>query len=381
MPGPHQAANTSRNVDQSLREPYHEISRLLTRCLRRGFSDDRMSRIQPQSADQEESLGQFAATTAATARRVPAWLMSSVLHLLAMLVLAFVIRDTSGGAAVEAQRTGGIVLVQQSDGTTEYLSEEDVEPASESQAEVDQSSEVAAALPSAAEFPVDLAGSLPSNNELEGIGAGGDLGDALPSAGDLTSGTGPSKKIGGDTKTYVFGVEGEGTVFLYVFDRSSSMSGFQGRPLAAAKSELMKSLQSLTSTNQFQIIFYNNRVSVFNPYDPQQPRLMFGDDGNKAMAEQFVRQIMASGGTSHMEPLRLALRLAPDVIFFLTDAADPQLSPGQLRELNRLNSGTVVNTIEFGSGPFPGGDNFLQKLARQNDGQHVYVDVAKLPFR
>jgi hypothetical protein len=99
------------------------------------------------------------------------------------------------------------------------------------------------------------------------------------------------------------------------------------------------------------------------------------------MAEQFVRQITASGGTSHMEPLRLALRLAPDVIFFLTDAADPQLSPSQLRELHRLNSGTVVNTIEFGSGPFPGGDNFLMKLARQNDGRHVYVDVAKLPFR
>jgi len=341
-----------------------------------------MSRNPPQSADQGQSLDQYAATTTASARRFPAWLMSSLLHLLAIMVLAFAIGDTSGGAAVEAQRTGGIVLVQQSQGRAEYLSEEDVELTTESQTEVAQSSEVAvAALPIAAEFPVDLAGSLPSDNELEGIGTGSDMGDALPSAGDLTTGTGPSKKIGGDTKTYVFGVEGEGTVFLYVFDRSSSMSGFQGRPLAAAKSELLKSLRSLTSTNQFQIIFYNNRVSVFNPYDPQQPRLMFGDEGNKAMAEQFVRQITASGGTSHMEPLRLALRLAPDVVFFLTDAADPQLSPGQLRELRRLNSGTVVNTIEFGSGPFPGGDNFLMKLARQNDGRHVYVDVAKLPFR
>jgi hypothetical protein len=91
--------------------------------------------------------------------------------------------------------------------------------------------------------------------------------------------------------------------------------------------------------------------------------------------------VRAFNGTEHLTPLQTALRLAPDVIFLLTDAADPQLTGDQLEHLRRLNSGTVVHTIEFGVGPFPGGDNFLVQLARQNDGRHTYVDVTRLPKR
>jgi len=312
---------------------------------------------------------------------LPAWLMSCVLHLVLMLLLAVVVRDVTSGAVDEPQRTAGIVLVQRATGAMEYLSEQDVDATSESPAAETQAARPAgSSLPNETELPLDVAGVLPSGSEFEGIGAGTDLGDALPGVGDLTIGAGPSKKIGGNTKTYIFGVEGEGSIFIYVFDRSSSMSGFQGRPLAAAKSELIKSIHSLSPTNQFQIIFYNNRLSVFNPNSPQQPQLIFADDTGKTLAEDFVRKVQASGSTEHMAALRAALRLGPDAIFFLTDAADPQLSPSELRELTRLNKGTMINAIEFGSGPFPGGDNFLMKLARQNDGKHIYVDVTGLPF-
>ena len=320
---------------------------------------------------------------AASGRRVPAWLLSGLVHLIAMLVLAFAVCGMPrGGATVEPDRTGGIVLVAPSQGAIEYLDEAEAETRGASSASAAMSVESPSAadpLPDSAELPVDAAGTLPSENGLEGIDPGGDFAGALPGAGDLMSGTGGAKKVGGGGRTYVFGIAGAGDIFLYVFDRSSSMSGFEGRPLAAAKAELIKSLRSLSDTNQFQIIFYNDRVLMFNPYRPQPPRLMFADAGNKALAERFVRAVTASGGTRHMEPLRIALRLAPDVIFFLTDAADPQLTPTQLRELRRLNKGTVINTIEFGAGPPLGDDNFLVKLARQNDGQHVYVDVSRLP--
>ena len=191
---------------------------------------------------------------------------------------------------------------------------------------------IGSSLPKETELPFDVAGLLPSGNEFQGLGAGAEIADALPGVGDLTIGAGPSKRFGGQTKTYVFGVEGEGSVFIYVFDRSESMSGFQGRPLAAAKSQLIKSIHSLGPTNQFQIFFYNNRLSVFNPNHPQQPQLIFADDSGKTLAEDFVRKIQASGGTEHMAALRAALNLGPDVIFFLTDAADPALSPDELRE-------------------------------------------------
>ena len=354
-----------------------------TRFFARGnrLSAERMSSAQRQSSVAGQPPGQFELEPAVPKRGLPAWLMSCVLHLVLMLVLAFAVRDVTTGAADEQQRTAGIVLVERAKGTTEYLSEQDVEAATDQASTATQAAASAGSvLPTETELPLDVVGVLPSGDEFEGIGSGGDFGDALPGVGDLTVGAGPSRKIGGDSKTYIFGVEGEGSVFIYVFDRSSSMSGFQGRPIRAAKSELIKSLHSLSPTNQFQIIFYNNRLSVFNPNHPQQPRLIFADDTGKTSAEQFVRQVQASGSTEHMAALRAALRLGPDVIFFLTDAADPQLTPDELRELERLNKGTMINAIEFGPGPFQGGNNFLMKLARQNDGRHIYVDVTKLPF-
>lgn len=340
-----------------------------------------MPHHQQQTAATGPSPEQYEFESLAPRRGLPAWLMSCVLHLVLMLLLAFVVRDVTSGAVDEPQRTAGIVLVQRAEGTTEYLSEQDADATSEAPSTAAEAAPSAgSSLPNETELPIDVAGVLPSGNQFEGFGAGVDIGDALPGVGDLTSGAGPSTKIGGDTKTYIFGVEGEGTVFIYVFDRSSSMSGFQGRPLAAAKSQLIRSIHSLSPTNQFQIIFYNNRLSVFNPNHPQQPQLIFADDSGKTLAEDFIEKIQASGSTEHMAALRAALRLGPDVIFFLTDAADPQLSPDELRELTRLNKGTMINAIEFGPGPFPGGDNFLMKLARQNDGKHIYVDVTKLPL-
>jgi tetratricopeptide (TPR) repeat protein len=129
----------------------------------------------------------------------------------------------------------------------------------------------------------------------------------------------------------------------------------------------------LASTQQFQVIFYNHDVTVFNPNPGLAPRLMFADDGTKDLAEQFIRALPATGGTEHVEALRRALLLGPDVIFFLTDAEDPQLTARQLEQLRRLNRGSVIHAIEFGTGPPSGGDNFLMRLARQNNGQHTYV--------
>lgn len=319
----------------------------------------------------------------ASRRRVPAWLMSAGIHGVLLLVLAWSVRLAPRGLPVEPGRTAGIVLVRPSQGRTEYFSEQEVSESATDRGATSTSSALpatASALPTAAEIPIDLAGALPSDDALTS-GMGSDLADALPGAGELTAGDGPGKKLGGEAKTYLFGIEGEGRDFVYVFDRSSSMEGFGGRPLAASKRELISSLQALQQTHQFQIIFYNNEVSAFNPNAPQPARMMFADETNKQLAERYVEAIHGTGGTEHMKPLSLALRMAPDVIFFLTDAAEPQLSTRQLDQLRRMNSGSVVHTIEFGSGPSPGGDNFLKKLARQNGGKHVYVDISQLSGR
>ena len=74
----------------------------------------------------------------------------------------------------------------------------------------------------------------------------------------------------------------------------------------------------------------------------------------------------------------MALRMGPDIIFFLTDADEPQLSAEELARVRRKNRNTMINSIEFGFGPRRARTNFLQRLARQNGGRHVYVDVSLL---
>jgi hypothetical protein len=87
----------------------------------------------------------------------------------------------------------------------------------------------------------------------------------------------------------------------------------------------------------------------------------------------------ADGATRHEEALVVALRMVPDVIFFLTDADEPRLSAKQLAHIAQANKGTSINAIEFGYGAQADPEDFLVKLARQNGGRHVYVDVSQLP--
>ncbi len=204
---------------------------------------------------------------------------------------------------------------------------------------------------------------------------------AGPRVGELGGGTAADNSLGGSVRTGVFGLSGEGNRFVYVFDRSGSMSGFGGRPLRAAKAELISSLNDLVKIHQFQIIFYNNDPPrVFDPRGGS-PRLEWADETSKELARAFVRGIDAVGGTEHLAALKLGLGMRPDVIFFLTDADEPRLSNSELAEVRRLNRGTAIFTVEFGFGPQRNGSNFLVRLAEQNDGQHVYVDVSQLPAR
>jgi len=181
----------------------------------------------------------------------------------------------------------------------------------------------------------------------------------------------------GKGRTSFFGLVGEGYKFVYVVDRSGSMSAGPRDALRVAKAELVRSIRRLDSVHQFQLIFYNERPLLFNP-SGMPGRLALATERNKQQAEQFIDSVRAFGGTGHEDALRLAIRLHPDVIFLLTDAADPPLTPGQLTTLRDLAAGIVIHAVEFGEGPKPAGENFLAQLARQTGGQYAYVDVSRI---
>ena len=154
------------------------------------------------------------------------------------------------------------------------------------------------------------------------------------------------------------------------------MGGSGDRALRSAKAQLRASLNDLDSVHQFQIIFYNERPRIFNPTG-QAGRLAFANATNKGAAQRFIDSLEAEGGTRHDDAVAMAIRLHPDVIYWLTDADEPKLGPRDIARISRLAAGIAIHTIEFGSGPSADADNFLVQIARETGGRHVYVDVSQ----
>lgn len=320
------------------------------------------------------------------AQGLPPWLMSTTMHLCAFTLMSLYMTSQPRGVPdVEKSRTIGITLAKVSGGATNYLKDGDSDsaPPQTGTNTPNSANSNTNALPEL----TDAVGPGPQLPTGDGsFGVSGLPSEGLPGATGLTQGTGSGSGTGkrgigdgGLGETSVFGVKGRGSRFVYVFDRSASMSGYDGRPLAAAKRELLSSLQSLDKIHQFQIIFYNDRPHVMNLQPAAPPQLLYGDDQGKKLAATFVGGVVADGGTRHMEALLLAIQMRPDVIFFLTDADEPKLTSTDLRKIRERSRGTSINAIEFGSGPASGRYTFLQQLAAENNGQHVYVDVTSLP--
>jgi len=312
-------------------------------------------------------------------RRVelPSWLLSLLLHLVILLALGWLVQMTPRrGASGERTAEVGIAL-KRIEGTAEYYehgpssdqaSGRQHGPATAARSVQEVLADTPAPDPSAAlPAPLPVIGPTAST-------AGGPL-QLGPSTGQ---GIGPGAELGGKARVRVFGLEGQGRKFVFVFDRSESMSWHQQRPLRACKAELLAAIESLQSTHQFQIIFYNQEPLLFNPAG-KPGRLAFATEQNKRRARSFIQSVTATGGTRHLQALLLALSLHPDVIFFLTDADEPEMTDAELAEVRRRAGGTVIYAVEFGFGPQRRTDNFLVKLARQNGGQHTYVDISRLP--
>lgn len=308
---------------------------------------------------------------------LPSWLISLVLHCLLFVGMAVFMQVAPRGTGAELTRSVGVVIKQDSgSGETDYYQED-----SQTEPSTAVSSATAAEVSNPlndvrAMKPADV---LPTAKDVLGFGGGNPEGSVLPGASGLLSGgrgSGTRALAGGRARTQVFGLPAEGFKFVYVFDRSASMGGSGRNALNRAKAELVASLESLGETHQFQIIFYNDQPTMFS-LAGQPGRLVFANAPNKLQAHRYIDGIIADRGTEHEPALLAALNLAPDVIFFLTDADQPELSNGQLAKIAARNrKGTVINTIEFGAGP-PLGENFLMRLARQNGGAYTYVDISK----
>ena len=279
----------------------------------------------------------------------PAWSVSLVIHLGLLATATHWLQSSTvqpsavQGAADQPTREVGIALKRITDDGPQFEEEgvdekevdekgvdEEASQPSESRvvesAVASPSEPFLGALPSSQEFPSSAAdlprlptfGSSVSPSSANPSSVVGSNTSAEALQGMATGGP-PSRSIGSKATVSLFGIAGTGTRFVYVFDRSSSMVG---APLRVAKRQLIASLDALDSVHQFQIIFFNHEPQSWDLTGGQN-RIAFASAANKRQAKKFVRGVSATGGTFRRTALQLAIRLQPDVIFFLTDTDDP----------------------------------------------------------
>jgi hypothetical protein len=308
---------------------------------------------------------------------LPAWTFSLLFHLSAIALLAMVLKPWPRGASGAPDGSIGIVLSHSSaDGelltgevgpqNKDEGDDKNLEPPPLIAAAVEPATVGAAGRDQARTLPVRLAAAPAAPSEAQNSN------DRPAARGAGRSGS-PSENS--YARVSVFGVEGKGSKFVYLFDRSASM---EGAPLAAAKRQLLDSLRSLNSVHQFQIIFFNSKTRIFDA-TAGGGRVAFASDRNKQLAANFVGGITADGGTDRMVGLREAIAFSPDVVFFLSDADDP-MSKDELAEIAKLNrrAQAAICVIEFGRQPAATPDNFLMQLARESGGQYGYVNTETL---
>jgi hypothetical protein len=210
------------------------------------------------------------------------------------------------------------------------------------------------------------------SGEGDGTGTGGGAGDG--------QGKGTGSGIGdgdGPGITRFFNLMDRGGKFVYVLDRSVSMSEYNA--IRVAKHQLMQSLEGLTVDQQFQIVFYNNKPEVLRLGNDSGENLVRASDINRTLAGQFIAGITPESSTSHLAAIERGLAFRPDVLFLLTDAGEPQLSRPEMERIRRMNGGrTRIHCVEFHQGrKLAAISSFLEKLAKENGGTYEFCDITQ----
>ena len=173
------------------------------------------------------------------------------------------------------------------------------------------------------------------------------------------------------------GTRGSGRKFLYILDRSDSMSWRGGALMRNAVNDAVNSVRSLDpkkGANRFQIIVYNHNVEIFE----QNQKLIEVTEANKTRAIRFLQSLVPAGGTNPEKALEAGVKMSPDVIFFLTDANE-ELTAQTLARIKSLRQQYKVKQIcvvEFGNPSDPKKKTFRQ-LAGENGGSYVFRNVAE----
>lgn len=183
----------------------------------------------------------------------------------------------------------------------------------------------------------------------------------------VVGGIGHGEGQGAAEGSGMFGAPGDSTSFVFVLDRSGSMKAphfdsggitrFQRLQL-----ELVKFISQLQPTQQFFVIFFNSEAMPM-PAETLVP----ATDYNKARYLEWVARLRPEGETDPRYSLKLAMRLHPDQIYFLSDG---DVMDRYRKQLLRLDPGNwQLNTYTFGTGLGP----FMKNFAQKHNGKYTLI--------
>jgi hypothetical protein len=166
------------------------------------------------------------------------------------------------------------------------------------------------------------------------------------------------------------GVGSKGNRVVYVIDRSLSM-GLNGT-FRHACDQLLTSIEHLPAEARFQVLLYNRHAEPLRVNGSAD--LLAADSETRDHVCLLVRQARSEGATDHLEALKSALRLHPDVIYLATDADD--LTQKTIEAVTVYNKGkAVIHTIEVTRLLDAERTSLMKQLAHANGGAYRAVVV------
>lgn len=165
-----------------------------------------------------------------------------------------------------------------------------------------------------------------------------------------------------------FGDPGSAKSFVFVLDRSMSMnkphqlsnglSRFQ-----RLKMELIGFIDKLKPDQTFFVIFFNDQM-----FPMPAEGLVPATSANKQKYLKWIASANAVGGTDPRLSVRLAMKLDPEMIYFLSDG---EVEPDYRVQMLRHDPGAwKLNTYVFGlrqAGPF------MKFFAEKHNGDYLYI--------
>jgi len=307
----------------------------------------------------------------ASLRTLPAWLVSVIVHMVAMLVLAL-------WTFSNPEETDEVFVSGSHVEPEEELFDELAELEIETPEELKETEEWSLAMEVI--DPGEIAfGDLSAPAEIEATDSIGDITVNVSTVNEIGAlfgkdGQGMSDISDGlAAAASFFGSRSRGRKFVFVVDNSNSMT--RGR-FETALNELAKTVEVMSPRQQFYVIFFSDTAyRLFHPKPA--PGLVAATEGNKEKLRSWLYNVEMCLKTKGEEAMATALALKPDVIYILGDGV---FTDRTTEKLTAPHNRTIpIHTL--GMEVDPAGERQLRAIAQANNGTYRLVGatpVAKM---